>query len=119
MKIKSNNPFDDPLIDLGLLSHPFDMAAIKEGIRIARRFYSSAAWDGYITGFRGPDPDQLSNEDFEKIVRDGAFTFLHPVGTASMSSKNSKRGVVDHELKLKGATGIRIVDASVFVSGLK
>jgi choline dehydrogenase len=93
------------------------MAAIKEGIRIVKKFYSSAAWDGFITGFLGPDPDQLSNEEFEKIVRDNAVTFLHPVGTASMSSKTSKRGVVDPELKLKGATGLRIVDASVFVSG--
>ncbi|KAJ2922055.1 hypothetical protein H1R20_g15046, partial [Candolleomyces eurysporus] len=95
VKLRSKNPFDDPLIDLGLLSHPFDMAALKEG-------------------FQGPDPDNLSDEEFEKIIRDSAFTYLHPVGTASMSSKKSKRGVVDHELKLKGATGIRIVDASVF-----
>ncbi|KAJ2920835.1 hypothetical protein H1R20_g16258, partial [Candolleomyces eurysporus] len=114
VKLRSKNPFDNPIIDLGLLSHPFDMAAIKEGIRIVKKFYSSAAWDGLITGFRGPDPDNLSEEDFEKIVRDNAITFVHPVGTASMSPKNSKRGVVDHELKLKGATGIRIVDASVF-----
>ncbi|RXW22518.1 hypothetical protein EST38_g3333 [Candolleomyces aberdarensis] len=110
----TSNPFDVPIIDLGLLTHPFDLAAIKEGIRIVKKFYSSAAWDGFITGFRGPDPDTLSNQEFEKTVRDSASTFLHPVGTASMSSKNSKRGVVDHELKLKGATGIRIVDASVF-----
>ncbi|RXW22513.1 hypothetical protein EST38_g3334 [Candolleomyces aberdarensis] len=114
VKLRSKNPFDAPIIDLGLLSHPFDLAAIKEGIRIVKKFYSSAAWDGYITGFRGPDPDKLSNEDFEKVVRDTATGFAHPVGTASMSSKNSKRGVVDHELKLKGAAGIRIVDASVF-----
>ncbi|KAJ2931949.1 hypothetical protein H1R20_g5138, partial [Candolleomyces eurysporus] len=114
VKLRSKNPFDDPLIDLGLLSHPFDMAALKEGIRIFKKFYSSSAWDGYITGFQGPDPDNLSDEEFEKIIRDSAFTYLHPVGTASMSSKKSKRGVVDHELKLKGATGIRIVDASVF-----
>ncbi|RXW22511.1 hypothetical protein EST38_g3338 [Candolleomyces aberdarensis] len=116
VKLRSKNPFDVPIIDLGLLTHPFDLAAIKEGIRIVKKFYSSAAWDGFITGFRGPDPATLSNEEFEKIVRDNAITFLHPVGTASMSSKNSKRGVVDHELKLKGATGIRIVDASVFAA---
>ena len=36
-----------------------------------------------------------------------------------MSSKNSTEGVVDPELKLKGAKGLRIVDASVFVSAFK
>ncbi|KAJ2912440.1 hypothetical protein MD484_g7971, partial [Candolleomyces efflorescens] len=114
VKLRSKNPFDDPLIDLGLLSHPFDIAAIKEGIRIAKKFYTSPAWDGFITGFKGPDPDQLSDEDFEKTVRDNAITFLHPVGTATMSSKTSKRGVVDPELRVKGARGLRVVDASVF-----
>lgn len=114
VKIRSSDPFDKPAIDLGLLTHPFDIAALKEGVRIMKRFYSGPAWDGYITGFVGPDPDTLSDVDFERAIRGSAFTFLHPVGTASMSSKRSRRGVVDPELRVKGAHGLRIVDASVF-----
>jgi choline dehydrogenase len=97
------------------LSHPFDIAALKEAARIMKRWQSGSAWDNYITGFVGPDPDKLSDEDFQRIVRETAVTFLHPVGTAWMSSKDSKTGVVDGELRVKGADGIRIVDASVFV----
>lgn len=116
VKIRSKDPFDRPVIDLNVFSHPFDLAAIKEGIRLAKRFYSGAAWDGYISSFNGPDPDTLSEAEFRTRVTQNALTFYHPVGTAKMSPKNAKHGVVDPELRLKGASGLRIIDSSVFVS---
>ncbi|KAJ3518242.1 hypothetical protein NMY22_g13779 [Coprinellus aureogranulatus] len=114
VKLRSSNPFEEPAIDLNLLIHPFDLLALKDGARMMKRWQAGSAWDGYITGFIGPDPDALSNEDFEKIVRETAVTFLHPVGTAQMSRKGEKREVVDGELRVKEANGLRIVDASVF-----
>ncbi|KAF6745839.1 hypothetical protein DFP72DRAFT_1035491 [Ephemerocybe angulata] len=114
VKLNSTDPFVHPIIDQGLLTHPFDLAALKEGIRTAKKFYTGPAWEGYVLGFGGPDPDVLSTEEFETRAREVARTFLHPVGTAAMSSKHSKRGVVDSELRVKGATGLRVVDASVF-----
>ncbi|TFK26032.1 pyranose dehydrogenase [Coprinopsis marcescibilis] len=114
VKLASSNPFDHPKIDLNLFGHPFDMEAMKEGVKILKRFYSGPAWEGYITGFVGPDPDTLTDAEFEKRIKDTAITFFHPVGTASMSSKGSKRGVVDGELRVKGASGLRIIDSSVF-----
>ncbi|KAJ3509487.1 hypothetical protein NMY22_g16273 [Coprinellus aureogranulatus] len=114
LKLRSNNPFDDPIIDLNLLSHPFDLAALREGARLMKRWYSGPAWEGYITGLAGPDPDTLSEEEFEKAVRDTAVTFVHPHGTVQMASRASRRGVVDGELRVKGATGLRVVDGSVF-----
>ncbi|TEB27549.1 alcohol oxidase [Coprinellus micaceus] len=114
VKIRSKDPFDGLVIDLNVFSHPFDIAAIKEGIRLAKRFYSGAAWDGYISSFNGPDPDSLSEAEFRTRVTQNALTFYHPVGTAKMSPKNAKHGVVDPELRLKGASGLRIIDSSVF-----
>ncbi|TFK19281.1 pyranose dehydrogenase [Coprinopsis marcescibilis] len=113
VKLASNNPFDKPIIDLNLFSHPFDIEAIKEGFRLMKLFYSGPAWEGYVTGFVGPDPDTLTPEEFEKAVKETALTWYHPVGTAAMSAKGSRRGVVDGDLRLKGASGLRIVDASV------
>ncbi|KAJ2935556.1 hypothetical protein H1R20_g1541, partial [Candolleomyces eurysporus] len=112
VKIASNNPLDKPLIDLGYLTHPFDLLAFKEGARIAKRWYEGPAYEGYITGFLGPDPDTLSERDFENAVKAGAGTWWHPVGTASISPKGAKHGVLDPELKVKGVKGLRVVDAS-------
>jgi hypothetical protein len=44
------------------------------------------------------------------------MTTWHPVSTAKMSPKGASYGVVDPDLKVKGMKGLRIVDASVFVS---
>ncbi|RXW18207.1 hypothetical protein EST38_g7641 [Candolleomyces aberdarensis] len=112
VKIASNNPFDKPLIDLGYLTHPFDLLAFKEGARIAKRWYEGSAYEGYITGFLGPDPDTLPEKEFDDALKAGAGTWWHPVGTASISPKGAKHGVLDPELKVKGLKGLRVVDAS-------
>ena len=51
----------------------------------------------------------------DEFIRNNAGTAAHPVGTASMSSRNASYGVVDPDLKVKGVGGLRIVDASVLV----
>ncbi|KAJ2926554.1 hypothetical protein H1R20_g10544, partial [Candolleomyces eurysporus] len=101
VKLASSNPFDAPLLDPNYLSHPFDMEAMKEGIRIAKRWYSGPAWDGLLTGFLGPDPDNSSQStsEFENAFKASVDQFGHPIGTAAMSPPGSKKGVVDNKLK--------------------
>lgn len=57
-----------------------------------------------------------SDADIDAYVREQASTMFHPVGTASMSAWDAEWGVVDPDLKVKGVEGVRVVDASVFVS---
>lgn len=116
IKIASNNPLDKPTIDLGYLTDPFDILAFKEGVRIAKRWYAGPAYKDYITGFLGPDPDTLSEKEFDDQLKASAGTFWHPVGTASMSPRGAKHGVLDPDLKVKGIKGLRVVDASAIVS---
>ena len=37
---------------------------------------------------------------------------LHGVGTAAMSERGAQWGVLDPDLRVKGTTGLRVVDAS-------
>ena len=57
-----------------------------------------------------------TDADIDDYIRGIASSVFHPVGTAAMSRSSSKSGVVDQNLLVKGADGLRIVDASVFVS---
>lgn len=52
----------------------------------------------------------LSDAELADIVRDRVETLYHPVGTCSMGAG----GVVDSELRVKGAQGLRVCDASIF-----
>lgn len=48
-------------------------------------------------------------------MRNGVAGFSHPVSTCAMSPQGAKHGVVDPDLRLKGAEGLRVVDASILV----
>jgi len=51
-------------------------------------------------------------------AQENTQTIWHPVGTARMSPQNATWGVVDSRLRVKKVKGVRVVDASVFVSTL-
>jgi choline dehydrogenase len=56
-----------------------------------------------------------SDAALDAYIRATAIPGLHCVGGAAMSPKYARWGVVDPDLRVKGVTGLRIVDASVMV----
>ncbi|KAF7185303.1 Glucose oxidase [Pseudocercospora fuligena] len=62
-------------------------------------------------------PSNASNEQWESFLRKTCKTNYHPVGTASMMSREMG-GVVDQQLKLYGTENVRVVDASVLPTQL-
>ncbi|KAG6855325.1 hypothetical protein H0H87_004935 [Tephrocybe sp. NHM501043] len=110
VSLKSNNPFDPPVIDLNILSSEFDVFALREGIRSARRFLSAPVWGNYtISRISNATTDAELDEYIGKTAGPG----LHAVGTAAISPKGAGYGVVDPDLGVKGVRGLRVVDASV------
>ncbi len=96
------------------MSSPFDLYAMRYGIRLARDFVGSPAWTDYIISQTN---NATTDEELDVFIRNSTVAIYHPVGTASMSRKGASYGVVDPDLRVKGVEGLRIVDASVFVSG--
>ncbi|KIJ57097.1 GMC oxidoreductase [Sphaerobolus stellatus SS14] len=111
--LASNDPFQDPLIDPGLLTSKFDVFTIREGVRTAFRFLSAPAWKDYIIAPFFP-VNITNDDDLDTFIRGSASSTAHLVGTAAMSSPNAPFGVVNPDLRAKGITGLRIVDGSVF-----
>jgi choline dehydrogenase len=58
-----------------------------------------------------PDHWPTDTLDAENLVRKYAETLYHPVGTARMGTDDES--VVDEALRVRGVTGLRVVDASV------
>ncbi|KAG6902090.1 hypothetical protein C0995_004441 [Termitomyces sp. Mi166 len=108
--INSTNPFDPPVIDPGLLSSNFDIAIMREAIRSARRFIAAPAWSNYTISLLS---NATTDAELDEYIRNNAASIFHPVGTAAMSPEGADYGVVDPDLRVKGVTGLRVVDASV------
>lgn len=88
---------------------------MKEAVKAVQRFTSANAWKNYILSPFGALATATTDTAIESFIRNNAGTVFHPVGTASMSPKGTKWGVVDLDLKVKGTEGLRIVDASIMV----
>lgn len=96
----------------------FDIAAMREGFKLSQQFFSAPVWNGYVIEQVIPPANTTLDEDLDAFIRGSSFPTLHGVGTASMSAVNASYGVVDPDLRVKCANGLRIVDGSVLVSSV-
>ena len=115
----SSNPFDSPLINPNYLSTDFDIFTIRESIKVATTFMAAPAWDEWILGEAGAFAQAKTDNEIEQNVRNTSSPGLHTCGTVGMGktgSTGSGTGALNSDLTVKGIVGLRVVDASVFVS---
>lgn len=86
------------------------MAVLAAGLKLVDKMVQSDHFKGKIGKRTNPAPDlDLQDIDAAKdAVRDWVMGEYHPCGTCSMGQ------VVDGQLKVKGVSGLRVADASVF-----
>lgn len=105
-----NDPFS-PLIDPKVYSDSSDLEKMLIGFRKARDIMEAAAFDAWrITPFLPSKPPK-NESDIVEHLRQHTELLYHPVGTCGMGSNDGS--VVDHQLKVHGVEGLRIVDASI------
>ncbi|KAJ7198792.1 GMC oxidoreductase-domain-containing protein [Mycena pura] len=112
--LNSSDPFAAPLIDPALLAHPFEVLAMREGLKMAKRFLTAPVWKGYILNPVGGLENTTSDAALDAFVHAMSTSSSHLIGTAGMSARDASYGVVDPDLRVKGASGLRVIDASVF-----
>jgi len=107
------HPQAAPRIDLNLLDTPEDLASLRHGFELARRIFAQPLVAGYIERETIPGPDIQSDDETDAYIREAASTMFHPAGTCRMGAEGNPESVVSPELKVKGISGLRVVDASV------
>lgn len=120
MALRSTDPFELPLVDLAFYSAPVDIAIVKEGFKVAQRYVTAPAWKDFTLNRIAPPPGvAIDSKDLEQYIRNSTNTASHGIGTSAMSARGSAHGVVDPDLRVKGISGLRIVDAGVIVSACR
>lgn len=111
MELRSKDPKDDPLIQLNLLSDPYDIQTLMAGARIARAALNSRAFAPYVTGECKPGRDVQTDDEWIAYMRENASGSYHPCGTCKMGIDPD--AVVSPDLKVIGVEGLRVIDSSV------
>ncbi|KAJ7919895.1 aryl-alcohol oxidase [Mycena leptocephala] len=111
--INSSNPLDSPIVDFGFLQSEIDLFIIRQAVPKLLRFFKAPTWKDYVIA-PVVDLENLSDDSLDELIRNSAGSISHFVGTAAMSATDAPYGVVDPDLLVKGAKGLRIIDASVF-----
>ncbi|KAH8079085.1 aryl-alcohol-oxidase from pleurotus Eryingii [Cristinia sonorae] len=112
VKLASTDPFAKPLINPNFLGTNFDIKAMVQAIHDALDFMAAPLWQQDFKPVPFGDLASATTDDLKAtFAREQSVNVNHPVGTARMSANG---GVVDANLLLKGVSGLRIVDASIF-----
>jgi choline dehydrogenase len=111
VRLRSADPRDPPRIWLNFLGTEQDRATARECIRLVRRVYNTPPLGDLIERETSPGADVVSDADIDAFTRRTAEVGHHPVGTCAMGT--GEMAVVDPQLRVRGLSGLRVVDASI------
>jgi len=111
IRLRSADPLAPPQIDANYLATPRDLQALVQGFRKAREVLAQPAFAPHRGAEIEPGAAVQSDAEIEAYIRRRSETVYHPVGTCKMGVDNM--AVVDPQLRVRGLSGLRVVDASI------
>lgn len=109
--LQTLDPRAQPRIRANYLSDPLDRDTSVRAMKLARTIAAKTPLASLIAREVRPGPDARSDDELLEHFRRTGQTCWHPCGTCRMGSDPG--AVVDPDLKVRGVTGLRVVDASV------
>ena len=99
------------MINANYLDHEDDIGIMLKAVKMSRAILKQAAFDRYRGTEVYPGKAVRTDEELTTFIRRKAESIYHPVGTCKMGI--DEMAVVDPRLKVRGLTGLRVVDASI------
>jgi choline dehydrogenase len=114
--LTSADPEDKPALDFRYFTddEDYDARTLVDGVKLAREVAKTEPLAKWLKREVCPGPEITSDDDISEYARRVAHTVYHPAGTCRMGAASDELAVVDPELRVRGLTGVRIADASVF-----
>jgi choline dehydrogenase len=116
VRLRSPHPQEAPSIRFDYLTAPRDVEDWRRVISLTREIMAQPALSAYRGEEIQPGPSIASQEAIDAWVRANVESAYHPCGTCAMGAPTDPAAVLDPECRVRGADGLRVVDASVFPS---
>jgi choline dehydrogenase len=111
IKLKSPDPSDAPAVYPNYLATETDQRTIVAGLKLCRQILATPNMQSFIEAEFQPGPAVKSEEELLDYARRRGGTVYHPTSTCKMG--NDPMAVVDPQLRVYGADGLRVADASI------
>jgi len=113
LQLRGTDPMQAPRIVSNALATGYDRDEMLEAALFVRKIAQAPAMRAVIDHEIAPGPLVQSHAQVMDDVAQRASTVFHPVSTCRMGP-DPRQAVVDHQLRVHGLRGLRVVDASVF-----
>ncbi len=113
VRIASADPLAAPVIQPNYLAHEEDRRVLLAAIRTARRILATPELAPFYEREALPGVDWTSDDELLDFARRYGSSCYHFAGTCRMGPESDPTAVVDHELRVRGLEGLRVVDASI------
>ncbi len=114
VRINSPGPRDNPSILFNYLEHEQDRLDWRACIRLTREIFGQQAMSPYCGEELQPGDAVETDDAIDAWVRQNCETAYHPSCTCPIGAENDRLAVLDHECRVRGVSGLRVVDSSVF-----
>ena len=111
--LKTPHAEDAPAISPNYLATTEDRQVAIDALRLARRIAAQPALARFNPREHLPGPDAESETALLEAAAQLGTTIFHPAGTARMGADGDAGAVLDGRLRVRGVSGLRVIDASV------
>ncbi len=110
VRLRAADPAAPIRIRPGFLARRADLDTLRAGVRAAREVFAQPALARFHKAETEPGPAVRTDAEIDAWIRATAITAHHPSCTCRMGIDEG--AVLDPELRVRGAEGLRVVDAS-------
>ncbi len=114
VRLRSPDFRDRPRVDPRYFTDPegYDDRIMLTGVRLARTIAEQAPLAAWVGRELAPGPDATTDDELLDYIHQCHNTVYHPAATARMGSVTDPMAVLDPQLRVKGTSRLRVVDAS-------
>ena len=114
LRLNSKKPGEGPIIDLNFLATARDRRRMLQGVKLSRSIGREGTFAQTSAFEMMPGESIQDDMTLMNVIGQQLAAYEHPTSTAPMGGDDDEWAVVDEIGTVRGASKLRVVDASIF-----